>query len=106
MDQCCNIIGSVKFDELILSPTTVDDVSILTTIKLLQSLFVYECAFLDGASLMESVSKCVFTWKESWVHMENKKNISQRSIYIFCKSLMISISHLFTTYLAADVFEG
>lgn len=73
---------------------------------LLQSLFVYEVAFLDGASQTETIAHCVPMWKESWTELSAVDKFTERTVLGFCKGLSRSLNHVYTGVLAADIFEG
>jgi hypothetical protein len=75
-------------------------------VSLLQSLVVLEVSFLDGASLMETVSQCRFMWKETWSALETSDKLGENVVLAFCKSLSKSLGCTFTSLLAADIFEG
>lgn len=105
MDQCCGLTGSVRSEE-IFSVENCGDMPIATTIKLLQSLFIYEGAFLEGASIMESINQCIYMWETTWPSLETKPGIGDRAALLYCKSLAMSLRHQFKTVLAADIYEG
>lgn len=111
MDQCFGVKGSMKTEDLLRVEYPSAGVTPTVAVKLFQSLFVYEAAFQDGASLMESLNQCVFAWEGSWAVLGNRNTegisgVCERAILAYCKSLVYSTGCQFKTVLAADIFEG
>ena len=65
MDQCFGVTCSIKTEDL-LKAEFPKDFTHSTCIKIMQALLVQECAFLDGASFLESTHQCIFLWERSW----------------------------------------
>eukprot|EP01038_Epipyxis_sp_PR26KG_P016017 gene16017-21740_t len=108
MDQCCGLDGPFREDELLKNKLANDVLLHLptsSTVQILHSLFVYEAAFLDGASIMESVNQCLFLSPASWNYLKKTPNLATNSILYFCQSLVKSVDYYFTGVLAADIFE-
>lgn len=112
MDQCCGLKGSLKEEDLFNVDYPAGGISLTTAVKLFQSLFIYEAAFLDGASLMESINKCIFSWEGSWSGLEKRvavlgtAGIADRAVLAYCKSLVFTTGCQFKAVLAADIYEG
>ena len=120
MAQMCGVTGSLRMEDLLKVnyPSSPEDGGIQESVavKLFQSLFIYEAAFLDGASLMETINQCTFAWEGSWesLQMQQKlveaaspgKGVVEKAILSYCKSLVLSTSHQCKAILAADIFEG
>jgi len=102
------IVAHAKF-----LPTT-DQNRLSTYVHLFQALFIYETAFLDGASLPETVLNCIFMWPGSWGPLQQQidsavnvsNNLAERAVLLYCKSLTLGLQHCFTAIMAADVYEG
>jgi hypothetical protein len=124
MDQCYDLKTFCGENEPIRSisyivthakflPTTDQD-RLSTYVRLFQALFIYETAFLDGASITETVLNCTFMWPGSWEPLQQQidsaehgsKNLAERAVLLYCKSLTLGLQHVFTAVMAADVYEG
>jgi hypothetical protein len=70
MDQCCGLTGSQRTEDLVDLGISPEPLSLLRAVKVCQCLLIYEAAFLDGASLMESVNQCKLAWAAAWPQME------------------------------------
>ena len=109
MDQCYGIKLTGEFNDMIESILKDKILTIEEAITIIKSLIILEVAFLEGASILESVGKCVFFWKSAWSCLQlpsQQDNIAMKAVAIYCQSLHFSITHLFNTILAADIFEG
>lgn len=112
MDQCCGLKGSLKEEDLFNVAYPAEGIPLTTVVKLFQSLFIYEAAFLDGASLMESINKCIFSWEGSWSGLEKRAallgsaGLADRAVLAYCKSLVFTTGCQFKAVLAADIYEG
>jgi len=112
MDQCCGLKGSLKEEDLFNVAYPTEGIPLTTVVKLFQSLFIYEVAFLDGASLMESINKCIFSWEGSWSGLEKRAamlgtaGLADRAVLAYCKSLVFTTGCQFKAILAADIYEG
>lgn len=112
MDQCCGLKGSLRESDIFNVQYPVDGVTQAAAVKLFQSLFIYEAAFLDGASLMESINKCIFSWEGSWSGLEKRagvlgaEGLTDRAVLAYCKSLVFTTGCQFKAVLAADIYEG
>ena len=112
MDQCCGLKGSLKEEDLFNVAYPTEGIPLTTVVKLFQSLFIYEAAFLDGASLMESINKCIFSWEGSWSGLEKRAallgsaGLADRAVLAYCKSLVFTTGCQFKAVLAADIYEG
>lgn len=65
MDQCFGVTTSIKTEDL-LKAEFPEHFSEHTAVRIMQALLVQECAFLDGASYLESTHQCIFMWEGSW----------------------------------------
>jgi hypothetical protein len=130
MDQMCGVTGTLKQSELLVVDYPKDEaIPQEVIVKLFQSLVIHEAAFLDGASLMESINQCIFTWEGSWESLESRSvaagagasnaeesaaavdnttsaSSAEQIILAYCKSLVLSTSNQFRAVLAADIYEG
>jgi hypothetical protein len=104
MDQCFGITGSMEMN-ILMNPNIPEPLNVSIILKLFQSLFVYEAAFLDGASLLESTHQCVYLWEESWEYLESSSGICEKTILYFCKSLNKSLGHIVGGVLSSDIYE-
>jgi hypothetical protein len=75
MDQCCGLKGTLRESEIYEVTFPAEGVPLSTVVKLFQSLFIYEAAFQDGASLMESINRCIFSWEGAWPCLEKRANV-------------------------------
>jgi hypothetical protein len=108
MDQCCGVTGSMKMEDLLTVHYPADGITASTAVKLFQSLFIYEAAFLDGASLMESINQCMFSWEGTWaVQRERAANsVIDAAVLAYCQSVVFGTSCQFKAVMAADIYEG
>lgn len=112
MDQCCGLKESLKEEDLFNVAYPAEGIPLTTVVKLFQSLFIYEAAFLDGASLMESINKCIFSWEGSWSGLEKRAallgsaGLADRAVLAYCKSLVFTTGCQFKAVLAADINES
>ena len=85
-------------------------------ISLLLDLLSRECAFLDGASLSESLMECIYIWPKSWITLREQlskncnttvsHNYFEQAVLLFCKSIVFTLQHIFTGMLASDIYQG
>ena len=108
MDQCCGVTGSMKQQDLLVVQYPADSIAVSTAVKLCQALFIYEAGFLDGASLMESIKQCIFSWEGSWAALQERgaSSVVDRAVLAYCQSLVFSTGSQFTAVMAADIYEG
>lgn len=108
MDQCCGVTGSMKLDDLLAVHYPETGLTPTVVVKLFQSLMVYEAAFLDGASIMESINQCIFSWAASWTALEElaAESVLHRAVLAYCKSVIFTTGCEFKAVLAADIYEG
>lgn len=108
MDQCCGITGSMKLEDLLTVHYPDSGLTSTIVIKLFQSLMIYEAAFLDGASIMESINQCIFSWEGSWAALQEHATDSllHRAVLAFCKSVVYCTGCQFKAVMAADIYEG
>ena len=113
MDQCYGVTCSIKVEDL-LKIEFPSNYSANIVLKILQSLFVQEIAFLDGASYLESTHQCIFMWEGAWknisekhIDIENSPHyLEDRIMLSYAKSLDKSLSHVTRCVMAADIYEG
>ena len=86
MDQCCGVTGSMKLEDLLNVPYPEEGINVTTAIRLFQGLMIYEAAFLDGASIMESINQCIFSWEGSWSTLRDRAAGStiERAVLAYC----------------------
>lgn len=103
MDPCYGIHGQ-KFDDLVTQkiPNTLTTENIL---QLFRELLIREVAYLDGASLLESLNQCCYLWPQSWEILQNHQEISSQVLLSYLKSLLISLNSVHQSVLTADIFE-
>ena len=108
MDQCCGVDGTKSTVDIILQISGFDDDAVTYSMlnEVFQALVVREVSFLDGASLMESVCECVFMWQSSWPVLDGAGTTKKSVLVQYCRALSRSQSHVFTSVLAADIYEG
>lgn len=112
MDHCYGITTTMNSEELLYYNYNSDDsgnnrtIPIGTVVRLLQSLLVYESAFIDGASLMESILQCVLCWEKSWDSLAIVDGLGERALLLYVKSLSLSSNYIFSAVLDADIYEG
>ena len=108
MDQCCGVTGSMKMEDLLKVEYPSEGITSTVATKLFQSLFIYEAAFLDGASIMESINQCIFSWEGSWKELQSRAltNPIEKAVLAFCQSVVYGTSCQFKTAMAADIYEG
>ena len=113
MDQCCGLTGSMKQEDLLRVDFPADQcIPASTAVKVMQSLFIYESAYLDGASLMESIQQCIFCWEGSWAALEARAAAAsnggavERALLAYAQSVVLSVSYQFKAVMAADIYEG
>jgi hypothetical protein len=108
MDQCYGLTGSMKLEDLLAVHYPSTGLTATIVVKLCQSLMMYEAAFLDGASIMESINQCIFSWAGSWTELQElaTDSLLHRAILAFSKSLIYSVGCHFKSVLAADIYEG
>ena len=104
MDPCSTIPGSIKLEDL-LKYKFPENMSLQIVCEVLQSLFICEMQFYGGASILESLHQCVFTWEETLVQLEKSEDLYNKIIYGYCKDLMCSSSYVMQSVLHADVYE-
>jgi hypothetical protein len=108
MDPCCGVIGQ-KFDDFIakrLAP--VGSLTPSSILQLFQELFVREIAYLDGASLLESVNQCIYIWPQAWKLLTDESNetdLYSKILMAYMKVVVASIDSVHQTVLTADIFE-
>lgn len=104
MDQCFGISCSVKVDDLLQVKIPEDNLPTLA-LQLFQSLIIYEVAFLDGASLLESTHQCILVWDQSWKDFKPNSNIYEEALFVYSKSLHKSLAYIHNSILNSDVYE-
>ena len=105
MDQCYGVTCSIQMETL-LRATFPATFTLGTARKILQSLFVHETSFLDGASYLESTHQCVFMWEGAWANVASRgPGLPERALLAFVKSLDRSLMHVNSGVLASDVYE-
>jgi len=105
MDQCYGVTCSIQVETL-LRATFPATFTLGTARKILQSLFVHETSFLDGASYLESTHQCVFMWEGSWADVASRSPaLPERVLLAFVKSLDRSLMHVNSSVLTADIYE-
>lgn len=105
MDQCYQMtLSSVDTDDL-MKITVPEMLTISMAVKILKILVVYESAFIDGASLLESTHQCILLWEGSWTTFPTQ-SLPQRALLAYCKSLNLSLNRLCHGISDADIFEG
>ena len=113
MDSCYQLEGSCNKEEL-LNPSNIPEgpISFDVLLKILKILFIFESAFLDGASVIESTHNCVYLWEGSWVHLESRienfgevNSLAEVALLRYCKSLHQSLFRVSHSILEADVYE-
>jgi len=78
MDQYCTNFSTIPTESLSLESIIqapwdnyTDPITPRTALHLLQSLFVLEASFLDGASVLETLCQCIFCWELGWSHFNS-----------------------------------
>lgn len=104
MDQCFEVKGSIKQEDL-LQVALPEDFNETSLIRMMQSMIVYETAFLDGASLLESTHQCIFLWDGSWSNLTQAGELGQ-ALLSYSKSLIKSLGHVHQAVLVSDIYEG
>ena len=104
MDQCYNTSITVTTEDL-LTPTFPASFTFQMCAKLIKILLVYETAFLEGASVLESTHQCVFLWPGSWPHLSLRRGLPERVLLAYSRSLSRSIDNLSKGVLDADIYE-
>jgi hypothetical protein len=103
MDPCYGIHGQ-KFDDMVTKniPSSITPETIL---QLFRELLIREVAFLDGASLLESLNQCYYLWPQSWKTLQDHQDVSSKILLSYVKSLLISLNSVHQSVLTADIFE-
>jgi hypothetical protein len=115
MDPCCGVVGQ-NFDDLISNRLiSVGSLTFPSLLQLFQELFVREVAYLDGASLLESVNQCIFVWPQSWKYLSENKTkeegeevghlVPSQVLMCYMKSVVASLDEIHQTVITADIFE-
>lgn len=105
MDQCYGLQGSPLAVEELIMPNIPTDFDARKLIRLLQCMFVYEIAYLDGASLLESTHQCIFSWEDALLHLRLEDPLSY-ILYVYSQSMQKSLYHVMKCVLNADLYEG
>lgn len=103
MDPCYGIKGQ-KFDDLIASRME-NSLSYQDILIIFRELFIREVAYLDGASLLESVNQCIYIWPQSWKLLEEQDGIPSKVLLNYSKSVIATITLIHQSVLTADIFE-
>lgn len=72
---------------------------------LLQELFRREIAFLDGASLLESLHQGLHMWPDTWKLLDQSSSVSDKWISTYCQSTVASSTVFLRLVMNADIFE-
>ena len=65
MDQCCGLTGPIDKESLLKIQSS-KTLSITQANSIIAILINYEIAYLEGASILESVYQCKLVWPEAW----------------------------------------
>lgn len=103
MDPCYGIKGT-KFEEMITSRIT-SSLTYQDILIIIRELFCREVAYLDGASLLESVNQCIYIWPQSWKAVEDQGECPSRVLLNYVKSVIATITLVHQSVLTADIFE-
>jgi hypothetical protein len=103
MDPCFGIHGQ-KFDDMITQniPNSFTSDNLL---QLFRELLIREVAYLDGASLLESLNQCFYIWPQSWKTLQDRQDIPSKILLSYVKSLLISLNSVHQSVLNSDIFE-
>lgn len=104
MDQCCGLSGSVRLESLIRFALP-ESLTINVMNMIFQSLLICEVQLLDGASPLESINQCVFSWTRNWTELQKINGIRGRIISSFSIDLVKSSRILLKSILSADIYE-
>ncbi len=106
MDQCYGITPDDKVDNILSAEKVLaEELDATRLLHLLKSLFVYEIAFLDGASLLESTHQCIFLWQKSWEHLLSRNTLYDRIMVVYSQGMCRSLKYLSNTILDADIYQ-
>lgn len=103
-DPCFNIQPPLSIDEIVTSNIP-SEMSEFDVIRVLKTLIINETAFLDGASLLESINQCVFAWPQAWNMLTSNDNTEGRVLAAYCRDLVSSSSLIISSTLSADIYE-
>eukprot|EP01041_Mallomonas_annulata_P008517 gene8517-17560_t len=104
MDQCCGFTGSLKLEDLLIFefPQNID---FSITAQVLESLFICEVQYIDGASLLESIHQCIFPWTGSWDTLTKIDSIYSKIMLSYSKDCVYTSSHMLKAMLHTDIYE-
>ena len=106
MDQCYGIKPDDKVENILSAEKVLaEELDATLLLVLLKSLFVYEVAFFDGASLLESTHQCIFLWEKSWHHLLSRNNLYDRIMVTYCQAMCRSLKYLSNTILDGDIYQ-
>jgi hypothetical protein len=75
-------------------------------VHLFQSMMIYEIAFLEGCSLVESSHSCILMWQQSWAHIPTMADARTQLMVNYAKNMHASMDNINKAVLAADIYEG
>ncbi len=106
MDQCYGIKPEDKVDNILSAEKVLaEELDATRLLILLKSLFVYEVAFLDGASLLESTHQCIFLWEKSWQHLLSRNSLYDRIMVIYGQAMCRSLKYISNSILDGDIYQ-
>ena len=106
MDQClglklCGISTSQLYQ--IVQPINLSWEDVFAVILRAISL---EVAFMQGYSVMESIHSFLLMWRRSWEQFDAHCSPELKTIAVFGKSQVKTISRILNIVIQADVYEG
>ena len=106
MDPCSSLKEAEGMSiENILSRATFPS-SLEISLKLFETLTMYEVSFLEGASVLESTHQCIFLHNKSWNHLNSEDDLTSSCILTYCQCMNKSMHYLTKAVLDADIYEG
>lgn len=102
-DLACSLQGTSNIQDILATPI---DLALDDLLGIFKKLLIYEVAFLDGASFLESTHQCIFLWPASWATLEANPSFPSRCIQIYSQQTLKILFYIHRSILDADIHQG